>query len=210
MYKFILISALSLMSATAIAEPYAKLSLGWAYLPKNQITINSGRDTSTITSKGNGSFITGALGAGASLANNFRSDLEIYLDDGIKSQRQYKNSILNFKIKTLAGFANITYDIPNSTKYTPFVMAGIGYARNKTSITSCTKLYHRTNSNLAYQAGFGVGYNINKDVALEVSYRFIDKGVRNQKMLNDGNTTIMNHKSSGRLHTFLVGTRINL
>jgi opacity protein-like surface antigen len=210
MYKFIVVSALSLFSCTALAEPYAKLSVGWAYLPHNRIALTTKDDHAVLETKGHGSFVSGALGAGYNIKNNVRTDLELYIDDGIKSQRQYKNSVLNFKIKTLAAFANVSYDLVNSTKYTPFVTGGLGYARNKTTISSCTRLYHRSNNNLAYQLGTGVGYTLNKDITLEVAYKFIDKGIRHQRMANTDKADIRNHKSSGRLHTFSIGTRIAL
>jgi opacity protein-like surface antigen len=210
MYKVLIAGALCLLSCTALAEPYAKVAVGWAYLPHNRVALTTKDDSTIIETNGNGSFISGALGAGASFKNNFRSDVELYIDDGIKSQKQYKNSVLNFKIKTLAVFANISYDLKNNTKYTPFVTGGIGYARNKTAITSCTKLYHRSNNNFAYQIGTGVGYALTKDVTLEVAYKFIDKGIRHQNMVNNDRAAIKNHKSSGRLHTLSLGCRIAL
>lgn len=210
MYKFIIAGALSLLSCSAMAEPYAKLAVGWAHQPHNRIALSTKDDSTILETRGSGSFISGALGAGATLKNNFRSDLELYVDDGIKSQKQYKNTVLNFKIKTLAMFANVSYDLKNSTKFTPFIIGGIGYARNKTAISSCTKLYHRSNNNFAYQVGTGVGYALTKDITLEVVYKFIDKGIRHQNMINNDRAAIKNHKSSGRLHTFSIGTRIAL
>ena len=212
MKNFIISVVLILTASTTLANDmgtYGKIAFGWAHLPNHKLTINDRVGSDTLKAKGEGTFFTGALGIGSHIKDNMRADVEMYMDDGIKAQKQYKNSVLNFKTRTFAGFANVYYDHINKSKFMPFVMAGVGYAHNKTSIYSCTKRYIATSNGLAYQFGSGIGYAINKEVTAELGYRFINKGVKT-KMLNNGTAAhIKGHRSNGRIHGAFVGIRMN-
>jgi opacity protein-like surface antigen len=212
MKNFILTATIALIATTTIADdlaPYGKIAVGWAHLPHNKLTVNDRVGSDILKSKGEGTFFTGALGMGSRIKDNLRADLELYLDDGIKGQKQYKNSVLNFKTKTIAGFANVYFDHITKSKFMPFVMAGIGYAHNKTSIYSCTKRYTGTSNGMAYQFGSGIGYAINKEITAELGYRFVNKGVKT-KMLNSGEAAhIKGHRSNGRIHGVFAGVRMS-
>ena len=80
-------------------------------------------------------------------------------------------------IQTL--FANVYYDINTGTKFTPYVGAGIGagfirakgYYYDNRYITDS-----KTVTNFAWNIGLGLGYEITKNVALDIGYRFADLG----------------------------------
>lgn len=188
---------------------YAKVALGWATLPKNKITISKDGHRDQLKSKGEGSFLTGAVGIGSKFSDSFRSDLELYIDDGIKGQKQFHNTLMNFKIKTIAGFVNTYYDIFQYHKYSAFITGGVGYAYNKIIVNSCSKSYIKNIRGLAYQFGGGLGYKINTNLNLEVAYRYLNKGIRNQLLNSNSPVKMYSHRSSGRIHTYLTGVRIS-
>ncbi len=192
------------------AEPsyYGKVNLGWAYVKDNKITITNDRGSSTLKANGSGNFATGALGFGRSYGNNIRTDLELYVDDGVKGQKPFYSSIIHFKTKTIAGLVNATYDMKNSTDFTPFVMGGVGYAFNKVEVSSCSKIYKKKASGVAWQLGIGTSYEVNPSLALEASYRYINKGVRDSTLSDSGSTSIQTYKTAGHIHALLIGTRI--
>ena len=205
---------LSLTACSAVAyaaQPsyYGKINLGWAYVKDYKITVSNNRGSSTLKTNGSGNFVTGALSLGRSYDNDFRTDLELYVDDGLKGQKPFYNSVVNFKTKTVAFLANATYDFKNSSKFTPFVMGGVGYALNKVEVSSCIKVYKKNANGIAWQLGVGTSYTVNPNLALEVSYRYIDKGVKDRNFVSDsGQTSIKAYRTSGRIHAVLIGTRI--
>ena len=87
-------------------------------------------------------------------------------------------------IQTL--FANVYYDINTGTKFIPYVGAGIGvgFIRTKNSVEfyegsdwySSGDIGSKTVTNFAWNIGLGLGYEITKNVALDVGYRFADLG----------------------------------
>lgn len=197
-------------SDIAVAESsyYGKVNLGWAYVKDNKITISNNNGSATLKANGSGNFTTGALGIGHSYGNNIRTDLELYVDDGVKGQKSFHNSVINFKTKTVAFLANTTYDFHNITSFTPFVMGGVGYAFNKVEVTSCSKIYKKNVNGIAWQLGLGMSYEVNPNLALETSYRYINKGVKNNTLSDSGNTSIKAYRTAGRIHALLIGTRI--
>jgi len=83
-------------------------------------------------------------------------------------------------------FANVYYDINTGTKFIPYVGAGIGvgFIRTKNSVEfyegsdwySSGDIGSKTVTNFAWNIGLGLGYEITKNVALDVGYRFADLG----------------------------------
>ncbi|HAX7272429.1 TPA: porin family protein [Escherichia coli] len=83
---------------------------------------------------------------------------------------------------------NAYYDFRNSSAFTPWISAGLGYARvhHKTSYIytdnspAGSEVYSASASkyenNLAWSLGAGVRYDVTPDIALDLSYRYIDAG----------------------------------
>ncbi|HGJ5876132.1 MAG TPA: outer membrane protein [Arsenophonus sp.] len=78
---------------------------------------------------------------------------------------------------------NAIYDLENSTQITPYVLAGVGVAQNnRTANVSVhnqqnnTKLLSgkKTNYNFAWSLDAGAKYDINSNLALDLSYRYIN------------------------------------
>lgn len=79
----------------------------------------------------------------------------------IESKQSYRSYMLN-------GY----FDIPTYTPVRPYVGAGIGIARVRTSVANNQ---HRDN-NLAWQLAAGIGYSFNEHWTLDLGYRYVNNG----------------------------------
>lgn len=81
---------------------------------------------------------------------------------------------------------NAYYDFKNSSDFTPYLSAGLGYAyiSQKTSVDGIIDGFdkralwsrsHATN-NFAWSAGAGIKYTVNKDFSFDLSYKYLDAG----------------------------------
>ncbi|MBR1605713.1 MAG: porin family protein [Alphaproteobacteria bacterium] len=92
------------------------------------------------------------------------------------------------KIKTDALLLNAYYDFETDSAFTPYVGAGIGYAKTKITqsryVSWALEGFDKaTNShtNFAWQIGAGIAYALNDHVSIDVGYRYIDYGKFNVK-----------------------------
>ncbi len=92
------------------------------------------------------------------------------------------------------------YDFKNKTAFTPYVGAGVGLARIRGRVT---EIGAKTTTNLAWQAGAGVSYTLNKQFDIDLGYRYLDNG--NVKLdYNDGKVDL-----KSKLHQVYTGLRFN-
>lgn len=83
---------------------------------------------------------------------------------------------------------NAYYDFRNDSSFTPYVSAGLGYARihHKTTDVYELKYYSSeetisdsrsdTDNNFAWSLGVGVKYNIYDNLSVDLAYRYFDAG----------------------------------
>lgn len=81
---------------------------------------------------------------------------------------------------------NNYYDFKNQTSFTPYISIGLGLARVDYNRVLSTTIYTPTDvlnssktstiNNFAWALGAGTQYTINNNLALDVSYRFLDAG----------------------------------
>lgn len=212
--KKIIISAAAaaLMATSACAKEggdsfYVKGAIGYGFGNSQKLLHDSNE---SLKAKGKG--IAGAIGAGMAFSNGFRSELELYMDDGLKAKKSNNGAKVTLKAKKIATFANAYYDFKNSSSFVPYVMAGLGWAHTKPSATSkdgndtiTTKF--KSKNTLAYQLGVGVGYKATKNVTLDLGYRYMDPRVKSS--YTDPTTKDkFKYKSSG-LHAIMAGVRVS-
>jgi len=97
----------------------------------------------------------------------------------------------------LSFMANGYYDIDASPVLKPFLMGGIGLAQF--SIDSSDLAVDDDDTVFAYQVGAGLGIVLNKQVTLDVSYRF----------MGTSDADITGADVSYDSHNFLAGVRVN-
>ena len=96
-----------------------------------------------------------------------------------------QKSNINLKEKKLGLMANAYYDFNNASEFTPYVMAGVGVNRGSLEAkvsgykagttgdlkTASETIKSKNLTSLAYQVGVGVGYEVAKDISLDVGYK---------------------------------------
>ena len=113
----------------------------------------------------------------------------------VESKQSYRSYMLN-------GY----FDIPTYTPIRPYVGAGIGTARVRTSVANNQNRHNA----FAWQLAAGVGYNFNEHWTLDVGYRYVDNGnsvwtmPTNPLLGTDGNTRTKYHSKA---HQATVGIR---
>ena len=84
------------------------------------------------------------------------------------------------KIETQSVMLNGYYDFDTGTKLTPYVGAGIGYAKvkfyGKGEDSNYVYSLNVDDYNFAWQAGFGAGYALTDNVTFDAGYRYVDYG----------------------------------
>jgi opacity protein-like surface antigen len=99
----------------------------------------------------------------------------------------------NNKLQSQALMVNGYYDFKNESKFTPYVSAGAGVTRVKNTKTDlylkntwcegyveeCGVTKTDTDTNFTWSVGAGVAYDVTKNVALDLSYRYVDAGKYN-------------------------------
>ncbi len=85
-----------------------------------------------------------------------------------------------FEVETESVMLNAYYDIDTGSKFTPYIGAGIGYAKVKASMKGEDSTYAYSakvdDNNFAWQLGAGVGYAVNENVTVDAGYRYVDYG----------------------------------
>lgn len=71
---------------------------------------------------------------------------------------------------------NTYYDIDTNSKFTPYVGAGVGYAKIKGKLSAFGMSDDMSDTNFAWQVGAGVGYELTENVTMDAGYRYADYG----------------------------------
>ena len=70
------------------------------------------------------------------------------------------------------------FDVPTYTPVHPYVMGGVGIARvkNRLVLLNTDDVTKKRDTNVAWQVGGGIGYNLTYNWTLDVGYRWVDNG----------------------------------
>lgn len=148
---------------------------------------------------------------------NTKLDDDIFYKIAANNNQGYLGDNVNAssKIKSQFVVANFYYDFINNSKFTPYINAGIGYARlkaeNSFSYKTTGSSFSDTSNNFAWNLGVGAAYNINNNIALDAGYRYTDYGkVKTSKEISLSNQQY-NHKidtsSKIKSHEMNIGIR---
>lgn len=120
--------------------------------------------------------------------NNVRAEIEYGYNGKVKLSETDKIDGIslhgNSNTKSQAVMLNGYFDFNTGTAFTPYVGAGIGYARLKNTSTVEARLgdlsetisSSKSKGNFAWQVGAGVSYAVNSNVDIDLAYRFMDYG----------------------------------
>ncbi len=71
------------------------------------------------------------------------------------------------------------YDFKNTSKFTPYLGAGIGltHLKNKVKVTDDSQdLGTKSDTNFTWSVGAGVGYALTPNLSMDIGYRYVDAG----------------------------------
>lgn len=146
-----------------------------------------------------------------SMREKAETQYNIYFPEAPSTTSKVKN---NARLNTL--MLNTYYDFKNQTSFTPYISVGIGLARadyNRILLTTVNdpnkpidfKLSKTdTINNFAWTLGLGSQYSINENLALDLSYRYLDAGkyqITEEYVDNDRNKT----ETNIRTHDIMFG-----
>jgi opacity protein-like surface antigen len=174
------VTALPSIVNAAQGEYYLRADLGYL---KGKI-INT--DKSGIVKAGNtdlskvGKGVSASAGIGYYLSDAFRAEAQLYYDTGVKA----KNTLItSSKQKTMGVLINGYFDLMPSSVFVPYVMAGVGYGKNKyellhtaVPVANGQTLKSKSKNEMMYQVGAGLGFKVMPQVMVDLGYRFLSKG----------------------------------
>ena len=146
---------------------------------RTDVTINMSQGKKNLK----GITLTNGLGK---VASGAYSDKEGKNYAAVGGDAKLLTSNVNLKEKKLGLMANAYYDFNNASEFTPYVMAGVGVNRGSleakvsgyeagtagTALKAASETIKSKNlTSFAYQVGVGVGYEVVKDITLDVGYK---------------------------------------
>ena len=156
---------------------YVSGNLGFAMASDSDLT-NSTVPGTTINTE----FDTG-LAMGAALGydfSKFRVEGEISYQKNDVSQIGSQGVLLNNtgEVAAFSFLINGYYDFINSSAFTPYISAGLGFAQVEFNDLDISGLgFSGSNDDdtvFAYQVGIGIGYAVTEKVTIDVKYRYLD------------------------------------
>lgn len=174
----VLILCLMLIPSAAFAGDlgvYLEPKLDFGFVVMDTMKGEYGGDR--IKSDDDDTVFGGGLAIGYDFSKKFnlpiRSELEFsYFSEAKGSFSKNGHSMKQkFDIGTI--FANAYWDFENSTKFTPYVGAGIGMAfiDSKGNVDG-RGLGSKDTTNFAWNLGTGLGFELTKDIDISLGYRF--------------------------------------
>lgn len=180
MKKIILVTALSLAlcGGTAMAmEPYVSVGGGVAFLADSDVDGSSVVFNDTNVAYDSGYIFRGAVGA---KFDTFRLELEGFYGENDTDDVNIMNVVevdARGTLSVTGALINGYYDLQLGYPVVPYVSAGLGYANVELDSTD--------DDVFAYTFGFGVAYEVNKTLALDLGYRYLATEDANVGFISD-------------------------
>lgn len=198
---FLAVAGLCLGTSAAFAgsEPYAGVRVGLAHLTESDLT-NSSTPGLVVTTELNTGFTVAGF-AGMELAQNYRLEGELSYQRNEIDKLTFLGISLDgsgtFSAINLMG--NAYYDFKTNSPITPFIGAGLGYARIQVNDFNIAGfgLPDASDGAFAWQVMAGIGYAMTKEITLELAYRYFSA----MNVVLDDDDTEYNS------HNFTVGIR---
>lgn len=204
------------LSATTVSATgvYVSGQLGFSLLPTltDEYTWVGGSWTDNLSTD-TGLALGGAIGyafdsfraeAEAGFQQNDLDTSDWAANDVTWGSASGSDSFIDGDISSTSFFANGYYDIKNSSAFTPFIGAGIGYANveiNDYQTDIDDTPFSIDDSAFAYQFMLGASYAFNKNFSLDLSYRYV--GTSGLELEDEGYIIDLEYSS----HNFMLGGR---
>lgn len=137
------------------------------------------------------------------------ANLQTDLSTGSTSQ-PFSNKEFNNELTTQSLMLNAYYDFKNQSKFTPYLSAGAGltHVKNKQNyVNNINSSNSDSDNHFTWSAGAGVAYAVSQNVALDLSYRYVDAGKFKFDNVVNGDAIKTNAKLTS--NEYLLGVRYN-
>ena len=226
--------AFALLSSAAMAEApgddsgmYLAINGGISKSPRSRINDSLRHFSKTMKSSSKPVF---GGGIGYYFDENFRADIMLnyrnlanktihtgYVNtDGIKIAYTGKA-----KVNSLNPMLTLYYDLGDMGVFTPYIGAGAGMARNKSSVTLVTtdsldgqnivnpftNHTSKAKTNVAYQLTAGSAINLSENFDLDAAYRYLYAGHYKQGMIDPINSDLIVYTKRLKAHELTLGLR---
>ncbi|WOE32231.1 MULTISPECIES: porin family protein [unclassified Acinetobacter] len=121
----------------------------------------------------------------------------------------FGEKVLANELRSQSLMLNGYYDFKNTSKFTPYVGVGVGITRVKnqqTEVESNSSI-SSTKNHFTWSAGVGVAYSVTDNVALDLSYKYVDAG--KFKFNNNVENGRLDTKVDLRSQDYALGIRYN-
>ena len=160
--------------------PYVSAKLKYSMMEPEVDFTKTGGDKFDVDDKVFGGAV--AVGLSTKLpAGAIRTELEYNKSADAKKTHAVAVEGINgsgaFKVETHSFMLNGYYDFDTNTQIKPYIGAGIGYTKLKSSAKyNGESLGSMDDNTFTWQIGAGIGYQLNDNVTAEVGYRYVDYG----------------------------------
>lgn len=163
-----------------------------------------------------------SVGAGAAVAEGLRGELVFtHMFNKNKSFKAGKVKSVTFtsgkgKVKVMDFGVALNYDLPVELAVKPFLTAGVGMSRLKstgamTVGTTTTNLSSKNKNTFSWKLGAGVGYDVAENVSLDLAYAYRNFGktnqIKNATAVTDAAVNTNLGQTKVHAHTVTLGAR---
>ena len=161
------------------AHPYVSAKIGHAWANQRAYTWIADDSTTKQKLAGTDNVWMGAYAVGVKVCA-FRAEFE-YNHWGKAHSEKASGAWTGYTrtgLRQQSWMLNGYFDIPTKTAFRPYVGAGIGLARIRGRVNWVDDewLDVKGKTTRAWQVGAGIGYNVTKNVTLDVGYRYVNNG----------------------------------
>jgi len=172
---------LTVAALAVVTGPASSMAAGDNFYLKGNVGVGMPMDTDITNLPENAGTATmtfdsgfsGTLAGGYNFALPFRVEAEYLWQKNDLNQLSYNNRFGNFTegdLKTQAFMANGFYDVDTGSPWSPYVGAGLGWA--KLDLSTPALPFNGNDNVFAYQLMAGVAYAINDQWSVDGQYRF--------------------------------------
>lgn len=161
--------------SSVCVRPYASVKATYSKMDMN----GKISDTSGVYRTAKKDWVWGGSAALGLKVCAFRAEFEYNQSATAVDKRAFAYDFGKSKEKYRSYMFNGYFDIPTGTDFHPYIGAGLGVARIRSSLTWWTPFTgdsRKRETNFAWQAGGGIGYNLTRNWTLDIGYRWVDNG----------------------------------
>jgi len=198
-HKEVVVVRRNLGSAVSLAflSAFARQAMGQTYLfagaggSTNHLELVRNHDRHDdlnldhFRDRGNSALLS--LGVGTHFEPSLRAEIVVsYRPEYGSSIAADRVALINgsrSRLQSASTIASLYYDFPLASRFKPYVGAGVGFSHNHMRVdsialpgTNATGANIGSSNHFAWQAGAGVAFEVNSQIAVDLGYHYFDGG----------------------------------